>query len=66
VDIPPPDNWSTKSKKEMALGFAILLAGIGSEPIFFVNIASEPALLLFPLAIIAGGVYYVYLGFLQK
>lgn len=65
MNIPPTDNWSTKSKKEMALGFAIILAGI-SEPIFFVNIASEPAFLLFPLALIVGGVYYVYLGFLQK
>jgi hypothetical protein len=60
---PKDDGWSTRSKKKMVFGFAIMFAGIGSEPILMLGGGS---FLWLSLLVILGGLYAVILGFLHE
>jgi hypothetical protein len=60
---PKNDVWTTKSKKEMVLGIAIMGAGVGSEPILALEGGS---FLWLSLLVMLGGLYLVILGFLQQ
>jgi hypothetical protein len=57
---PQNDVWTTKSKKEMVLGIALMSAGIGCEPM------GGGSFLWLSLLAIVCGLYLVILGFFHE
>jgi predicted lipid-binding transport protein (Tim44 family) len=60
---PRAQPWTTRSKKEMFLGLIIIIAGIGTEPVF---LRVTNTFGLFSLFIMLVGVYIAVLGYLEQ
>ncbi len=60
---PGVETWTTRSKKEMFLGLIIVIAGIGTEPVF---LTVAQGFGWFSLFIMLVGVYIAVLGYLDQ
>jgi len=60
---PGAEPWTTRSKKEMFLGLIIVIAGIGTEPVF---LTVAQGFGWFSLFIMLVGVYIAVLGYLDQ